>query len=252
MQNKDQTQIAGAIIIAGVIIGGAILIRGNGSNYLPQVDRSVGDIQARALSKDEHILGSPDAAVVVIEYSDTECPFCKVFHNTLHKIIEKNNGEVAWVYRHYPIPELHKKAFGEALATECAWDQGNNDAFWEYIDEVFARTSSNDRLEAGELPRIADDLGLDVSAFNACTSSGKFSQKVEADVKDGQLAGASGTPFSVLVAKKNISAKQQQEIIKALPKPEYVTFDPKRKNTMSLSGALPEEMISKIVEILLD
>ena len=107
--------------------------------------------QMRPVSSDEHILGNANAKIIVVEYSDLECPFCKVFHNTMHQVVEKSNGDVAWVYRQYPIPQLHPKAFHEAEATECAWEQGGNKAFWKYIDKVFEITPSNNGLDESKL-----------------------------------------------------------------------------------------------------
>jgi len=249
MQNNQQ--LAGAILLAGVIIAGAILLKDSDSSLTPPaVNRAVADIQVRAVSIEEHLRGKADAKIIIIEYSDTECPFCKVFQGTLQDIVSANK-EVAWVYRHYPIPKLHQKAFREAMATECAWEQGGNDIFWIYLDEVFARTTSNDSLDPAELPKIAGDMGLDVPVFNACLESGKFRQKIEKDMEDGQLAGVTGTPHSVFILKKDISPKQQAAIIRVLPKPEYVSFDPEKKNLLGLSGAMPEKMIEKIIEIFL-
>lgn len=105
----------------------------------------------KPVSPDDHILGNKKAKIVIVEYSDLECPFCKVFHNTMHQVVEKSNGDVAWVYRHYPIPQLHKKAFREAEATECAWEQKGNDGFWKYMDKLFEITTSNDGLDESRL-----------------------------------------------------------------------------------------------------
>ncbi|MES3031897.1 MAG: thioredoxin domain-containing protein [Patescibacteria group bacterium] len=107
--------------------------------------------EIRPVSVDDHILGTLDAKIIIVEYSDLECPFCKVFHNTMHQVVEKSNGDVAWVYRHYPIPQLHAKAFHEAEATECAWEQKGNEGFWKYMDKLFEITTSNDSLDASRL-----------------------------------------------------------------------------------------------------
>ena len=103
-------------------------------------------IELRPLSGSDHIWGNPNAKIIIVEYSDLECPFCKVFHQTLHQVVEKN-AEVAWVYRHYPILGLHPKAFREAEATECAFEQGGNDMFWKYTDKLFEVTPSNNGLD---------------------------------------------------------------------------------------------------------
>ncbi|MCE9549191.1 DsbA family protein [Candidatus Nomurabacteria bacterium] len=195
MQNNQQ--IAGAIIIAGLIIGGAVLLKGNNSVSGTKPEDAVEKIQP--VDKTEHILGNPNAKVMIVEYSDTECPYCKMFHATMHEVIKQREGKVAWVYRHYPITQLHQKAFREAEATECAWEQGGNDAFWKYVDEIYVRTQSNDTLDVKELPKIAEFVGLDVAAFNTCLESGKYTEKVQNHFDSGFEAGVRGTPRSVIL-----------------------------------------------------
>jgi protein-disulfide isomerase len=202
MENKlkNQSQIAGAIIIAGLIIAGAILLKGQqtppgGNNAAPKLS----DIKIRAVSADEHILGDPKAKVVIVEYSDSECPFCKVFHNTMTEVMKQAGGKVAWVYRHYPIAQLHPKAFHEAVAMECAWEQGGNDSFWKYANELFVRTTSNNRLDVLELPKIATSQGLNIDTFYTCLSTEKYADKVKADMADGTKAGINGTPNSFIL-----------------------------------------------------
>jgi protein-disulfide isomerase len=113
-------------------------------------------------------------------------------------LMKQYNGKIAWEYRHYPIPQLHKKAFHESEALECAWEQGNNIAFWKYVDEIYTRTQSNDSLNVSELPIIAKNIGLDITLFNTCLASGKFADKIESDIMAGKAAGVQGTPTSFL------------------------------------------------------
>ena len=196
---KQGNQIASAIIIAGLIIGGAVLLKGNSAPTTRNTDNTT--FQGRGVKADEHIIGSKDAKIVIIEYSDTECPFCKTFHNTMQKVVKESAGEVAWVFRHYPIPQLHQKATYEAEATECAWEQGGNDAFWNYTNRLFEVTPSNDGLAKSELPKIAAYVGLDVTTFNTCLENGKYKEKVANDVSDGAKAGVRGTPSSFILVK---------------------------------------------------
>ncbi len=202
MNNNDTKQIGGAILIAGVLIAGAVLLKDSrppAENY-PVVNTPGNAIEApiRPVSKEDHILGNPKAKIVIVEYSDLECPFCKVFHETMRQVMRENQ-DVAWVYRHYPIPALHQKAFKEAEATECAWEQGGNDAFWKYADRIFEVTTSNDGLADSELPKIAQFIGLNVPQFNTCLSSGKYAAKVQADIDNGAGAGVTGTPSSFIL-----------------------------------------------------
>lgn len=82
----------------------------------------------------DHILGNPDAQIVIIEYSDLECPYCKKFGETMKEMVTESNGNIAWVYRHWVV---HQNALPKAGASECVAKIKGNDAFWKYIDLVF-------------------------------------------------------------------------------------------------------------------
>ncbi len=85
----------------------------------------------------DHIKGNSSLDLVIVEYSDTECPFCQRFHKSMQNIIAKNPN-VSWVYRHYPLTTIHPNAKNEALASECASIiSGEKENFWKYIDEIF-------------------------------------------------------------------------------------------------------------------
>ena len=110
------------------------------------------------------------------------------------------SGQVAWIYRHFPLDSLHPKARKESEALECANEQGGNVKFWEYLDEIFAITPSNNGLDLNELPNIAREIGLDADNFNQCLNSGKYAKRVADDQVDGVNSGASGTPYNVVIA----------------------------------------------------
>ena len=148
----------------------------------------------------DHIRGNPAAPVKLVEFADTECPLCKRFHPTLQRVVDDYPGKVAWVFRHFPIAEIHPKAPKEHEATECAAELGGEPAFWAYLDRLYAITPSNDRLDPAELPRIAQHVGLDRAPFEQCLRSGRHAARVAEDVADALAAGAPGTPYSVIVA----------------------------------------------------
>ncbi len=194
-----------AIVIAGGLISGAIFFtRGGTSGGVA----AVGDSAAQPsqpiapVSNADHIRGSADADVVIVEYSDTECPFCKNFHNSMNQIMSEygRDGKVAWVYRHFPL-SMHQYARKEAEATECAAELGGTDSFWQYLDMIFELTESNDGLDPAELPKIAEDIGLDRAEFTTCLDSGRHATTVEADYQDGLAAGVEGTPYSFVALK---------------------------------------------------
>ena len=192
-----------AIVVAGIFVAAAIYF-GDGSSG-PVASRVENPTQSKIdiapVTEKDHIIGSSNADLVIVEYSDTECPFCKVFHKSMHQVVLDYNGRVAWVYRHFPIAQLHTKAAKEAEATECAAELGGNQAFWKYIDKLFETTDSNDSLDLKELPKIATAVGLDEAAFNTCLSSGKYTEFVGKSITEAVKAGARGTPYSVIITR---------------------------------------------------
>lgn len=102
-------------------------------------DTSSDDIAIDPVTEDDYIRGNQDATVKIVEYSDFDCPYCAQFHQTMKQIVnDYDASEVAWVYRHFPIPQLHPDAPRKARASECVADLGGEDAFWTFADEIFA------------------------------------------------------------------------------------------------------------------
>lgn len=225
IQNKISPSVA--IIIAGVIIAGAIMFANSKppsqplaqGNQPPQPDATALE-KMNPVSAEDHIRGNLNAPVKIVEYSDTECPFCKQFHGTMKQVVAEYGTKVAWVYRHFPLDSLHPKARKEAEATECAAELGGNDKFWAYLDRLMEVTPSNDGLDPAELPKIATYVGLDATKFNTCLSSGKYAQKVEDHVKNAMATGGQGTPWSIVVGtnekKYPLSGAQPYQNVKQL------------------------------------
>lgn len=209
-QNNNLT-IPVAIVIAGALIAGAVYLgtsKGTGTvvgNQQPQqVAQQTGSLdEMRAISKDDHIRGNPDAPVMIVEYSDFECPFCKRFHDTMKQVTTEYGDKVAWVYRQFPLDQLHPvKARKEAVASECAAELGGNDAFWKYADRFFELTPSNNQTNIDTvLPQIAKEIGLDEAKFASCLASNKYDAHIEDDVQNAAATGGNGTPWSIVVAK---------------------------------------------------
>lgn len=259
--NTQQYMIPLAIIVAGGLIAAGIFFGGTKNAQKPIANdaenASIRSIEVGAVTDKDHIIGNPNADILMVEYSDTECPYCKQFHTTMHGVVEElgKDGKVAWVYRHFPIDQLHKKARKEAEATECATELGGSDGFWKYIDEVYKRTASNDKLDVAELPKIAKDTGLDVAKFNECLSSGKMASKVEEQFQDARKAGGRGTPYTVFVVKKEISDEVMEFVASSNaqfgtpPGEELITVSEDKKK-VGMSGAMQPAFIRQLISIL--
>ena len=196
--------IPGAIIIAGVLIAGAVIY----SNFprLPQGatllkgSEDAGNIKAVAgdLADDDPFLGNPEAPVTMVEFSDFQCPFCrKLWRDTLPHIKEKyvKKGLVRFVYRDFPLNSIHPGAEPAALAGECADEEGK---FWAMHDKIFEEQEKGGQgtVEFGafDLKKWAREIGLDGLRFDSCLDSRKYAAEVEGDLKAGQSAGITGTP----------------------------------------------------------
>jgi len=147
----------------------------------------------------DHILGNPSAKVVIVEYADLECPFCKEFSPVLQEAEQSFGGQVALVYRTYPL-SFHQNAEKEAEAQECAAAQGGNNAFWKYTDAIFTQTTSNGTgFALDALAPLAGQQGLNETTFATCLNSGMYASKVSQTEAAGSAAGVAGTPTSFVI-----------------------------------------------------
>jgi len=211
-QNTNPLLVPLSIIIAGAIIGGSLYFKGDikTGDTGTDVKTDISDIKVE-ITKNDYIFGSKDSLVTIVEFSDTECPYCKNFHKSLIEVLPEYEGKISWVYRHLPLPQLHPKAPREAEATECAGELGGNDMFWAYTNRLFEITPSNNGLEDSQLPEIAETVGLDKDKFIECLNSGDMTKRVTEDSEGAVqiiqkfinvgLARGVGTPFSVLIDK---------------------------------------------------
>ena len=211
-QNKTRDYLLPlSIVIAAVLISGSWVYTtglknsdtGTAQIVQPSSDNEE-DFPLKPIEAGDHIRGNPSAPVKIVEFSDLECPFCKTFHQTMMQAMDEYGkaGKVAWVYRHFPLDELHPvKARKAAVASECAAELGDNDKFWAYVDRYFEVTPSNNQIDLAELPKIAEAVGLNRSQFESCLGSDKYNQKIEENIKDAENTGARGTPYSILITK---------------------------------------------------
>lgn len=153
-----------------------------------------------AVSDSDHIRGLKDAEIVIIEYSDFECPFCERFHPTMQQVLKEYGDKVAWVYRQFPLTSIHPRALPSANASECVADIAGNDAFWKFTDTVF---SNQEKYLTDEgLAEAAVLAGAKKDEFTACFSAKKFESKVTEQQSGGEAAGITGTPGNFVINKK--------------------------------------------------
>lgn len=216
MQNKNTLTLPIAIIIAGIIVAGAIFFSKDKEKPIVTNKDNVPEINLVPINNSDHILGNPNAPIKIVEYSDPSCPYCRMFHNTMRQIMNEYGatGKVAWIYRHYTLDKpdangniLHPNANHEAQALECANQIGGNDKFWEYANRLYDITpsvtiNSPQGLDQNQLPEIATYINIDKNKFRECLNSGKFKALVDQQYLDGVNAGASGTPYSIMITSK--------------------------------------------------
>lgn len=144
------------------------------------------------VGEDDITVGSMDAPVRVVEFTDFQCPFCKEFHKTLQSELESYGDDVLYVFKQYPITSIHSQAEAAALASECANEQ---DAFGKYADTLFSKQDEWGKTTGSQkFKDYARALKLDMTQFNSCVDEKKYQDKVTANMEEGQKFGISGTP----------------------------------------------------------
>jgi protein-disulfide isomerase len=134
------------------------------------------------------VRGNPKAKVMIVEFSDFQCPYCGGVQATLQSVLAKHPDTVALAYRDMPMSKIHPLARKAAEAARCAGEQGK---FWEYHDLLFADQS---KLDQDGLMDKARTLKLDEQQFESCLGGEKFKAQILQDSQDGMRAGVSGTP----------------------------------------------------------
>jgi len=202
--NKFNLSPSAAILIAGIIIAAAIVFTNHSSapaavagagGTAPAV--SAGDL--RKPSASDHIVGSPSAPIVLIEYSDFQCPYCQLIYPTLKKIVSESNGQIAWVYREFPLTSIHPQAGPAANAAECIAAQLGNAGFWKYADAVF---NNQQQLSPTYSAQLAQQFGANMAQYNQCVSNSTYQKNIDADTQEVESVGGSGTPYVVVLNTK--------------------------------------------------
>ncbi|MBP6924001.1 MAG: thioredoxin domain-containing protein [Candidatus Pacebacteria bacterium] len=224
--NQSHPAIPLAIIIGFAMIAIAIFFTSGGSKSkltAEDIATTTPNMTGipRPIDASDYIKGNPNAPILIVEYSDYDCPYCKQYHTTLKQIMDEYaiNGRVAWVYRQFPIQQLHPNSPKISEAALCAGSLGGNDAFWKFTDLVFEEREIDEPTNSIKLPEYAEKAGVNRSEFEACVSSGKMEEQVRNSVEDAFDIGARGTPYTVIMVGSEqavINGAQSYETVKGI------------------------------------
>jgi protein-disulfide isomerase len=140
------------------------------------------------VTSEDHAVGPADAEVVIVEYGDFQCPYCVQLEPVMYDLRARFVDRVQFVFREFPLAEIHPFAEGAAVAAEAAAEQGR---FWEMHDLLFARSPA---LNATELTAYAKELGLDITRFAAAQHDPAIRWRISKTIEGAVQAGVQGTP----------------------------------------------------------
>jgi len=184
------------IVIVGVIffivwicasILFAYIASKNQINSIADVDKVVSDYQL-IYTTDDPNLGNPQAGIQIVEFSDFQCPYCAQAHTIMRELLNKYPNNFYYIYRDFPLEDIHPQARLAAEAAACAHEQQK---FWPYHDLLF---NDQSKLELGNLLNYATQVGIDSENFTDCLKSGKYQSEVKKDQADGLAANVTATP----------------------------------------------------------
>jgi protein-disulfide isomerase len=144
----------------------------------------------------DHVQGNTNAELVIVEYGDYQCPHCGAAHPVIKKMMHEFGKQIKFVFRNFPLSEIHPYARAAALAAEAAALQNK---FWEMHDAIFEQQRS---LDEAFLEKLAEKLGLDIKKFNEDVQSESLASRVDNDFESGMRSGVNGTPTFFVDGKK--------------------------------------------------
>ncbi len=218
IKKQSNISLPAAIVLAGVIVAGAILISNSAPKspinpLTPSSDKK--DLAIPEVTEEDFIKGDKNAEITLIEYADFSCGFCAHYHPTLEKIVADYDGKVKWVYRHLPI--FNKPA---AVSSSCVGNTLGDEKFFMYAATLYKNQKD---INGDLLKREALALGMNEGDYDACINDAEVSDKISKDFTSVRvLAGFNATPYTVLVDKEG--------------------------NMYPFSGALPYEDVANLID----
>lgn len=190
--------LPGAIVLAGLLL--ALTVYAVRTDKSPKIGAGDPDM-VKPVTPADRIIGNPEAPVAIIEYADIDSMYSKQFQATMQQLMSEYaaGGQVAWVYRHFPLLDQHAGAASHAEAAECAGFLGDDDAFWRFIDALQSAAPGESEFPVEGYQSVARGLGLPETEFMQCLTNGRFTKKVYEDTQNALDAGAKGAPYTVVM-----------------------------------------------------
>ncbi|MGM0628967.1 MAG: DsbA family protein [Patescibacteria group bacterium] len=254
---KNDNLVTISIIIAGIIISGSLLYTRDFSfgsdNENTENQEEVTNIPSAR--ENEPLLGNPNADIIFIEYSDTECPFSSQFAREREKIMSTYGaeGKIAWIYR--AISGSNRTSAIKALSLECVSKNAENHKFWRYLRRI-----ENKELEKDEngdpnidaLISSARKEGIPQKQLRECIKNETYLKNIKRNLKEALSEEARGTPFTVIILSEDLSSLEQKKINSEFQEiPADLITIPSEPNRIFLNGLLEAEKIKKIIDIAL-
>jgi protein-disulfide isomerase len=212
---KDALLIAGAVLLTGLIVAGAIVSVAQKVSFTTATESAAKDAVKSAPTAaptdttatvsldDDPILGDKSKAkVAIVEFSDYECPFCKQFHSTTFDALVKNyvdTGKAIISFRDFPLSFHDPNATLEAATAECVRKEKGDKAYFAFGKLLYQNTQANGKgLVEGKLNQLIGQTGANVKTVTACAATDAAKQEVSKDIADGGKSGVSGTPSFVI------------------------------------------------------
>ena len=148
------------------------------------------------VSQADHAQGNLEADLVIVEYGDYQCPYCGAAYPVLKELMKEYGSQIKFVFRNFPLSEMHQYARPAAIAAEAANLQGK---FWEMHDAIYENQQNLNELYLFEL---AQKIGLDISQFKDDIQKAELEEKVDSDFESGVMSGVNGTPSFFVNGKK--------------------------------------------------
>lgn len=214
---KRNLSLGISIVLIGAIIAGGIFV----SRKKPGLDLEINFddffqndiVEINPINNQDYILGSPNAKIIIIEYTHLECTYTQHFHETMMKVIKEYGprGEVAWIIRHFPVPELYPNSYKAAIATECVTNinKENRGIFWKYLEDLYAITPTE--ISSEKLRESAINVGTDPDLYDSCVITEKYDSKIKADIADAkklvEIEDVFMTPYNLIITRTGLQTR---------------------------------------------